>query len=773
MEKTFEIPPVPDHKLIGRVASGSYGEVWLAKSTTGALRAVKFIHRERFEDKRPYQRELTGIQKYEPLSREHENLVDILHVAEDKKTGCFFYIMELADSLNGRFSSQPGDGIGEECSSVTSISGYTPRTLQSELSRDAPMDLSRCLIAGISMARGLAFLHSHGLVHRDIKPSNIIFVKGKAKLADVGLIADTASARSHVGTDGYIPPEGAGKEPADIFALGKVLYEMCTGLDRTNFPEIPKDLPFRPSKSAVVELNCVFLRACDPVQSERYPSADALLKDLEFLSSGKSLVQRRQFQRRAKSIAIFTFSLLVILGTLLSVTLNTPNLSHVASFSNPAVASWGPSVLVQADSDPAKELVFPLFPKLLTFGSTGLLEHQTDIKVSRGSKFSLGLVHDVNQDGIDDFFVNWVEGTNLFIRALTPTEFSFAEFHETGTVGPDSQSYIDPIEIIQLEKNRKGLVAAIGTGFGKKPRSIVCFDLETRVRIWKQDVAPNHGGQVFVDLDSDGILDVIAGTDSPCNGNHLADGSDDFHSYIYGISSYGELLWRYEAGDEYVCAHPFLADTDGDGKNEILARVFAGPDFRKEKKEPEIGKIIRLSNQGVLSHEAIIGSFITATVAVDFDANGTKEILVADRRGRVHLLDSQLRVIRTVQLTSGLYDWSFQKFLEPVDLDGDGELEIVVKSLEQQPISNPNNGHPSLPRSSIEFHNASILVISRNLDLVAEHRIFEYSTESPNFDVRVSDLYGDGQPKILLLQQDVTVLDYRRSMLRRLISSIF
>ena len=66
---------------------------------------------------------------------------------------------------------------------------------------------------GTQLAEALEFLHAHKLVHRDIKPGNVIFVNGRPKFADIGLVTeirDVDETRTQTGSPGYIAPDGAG-----------------------------------------------------------------------------------------------------------------------------------------------------------------------------------------------------------------------------------------------------------------------------------------------------------------------------------------------------------------------------------------------------------------------------------------------------------------------------------------------------------------------------------------------------------------------------------
>lgn len=231
-------------------------------------RAVKVVRREDFEFERTFEREFEGIQKYEKVSQDHPGLVDVLHVGRDDGSGFYYYVMELADDE---------DGFEEDIDVET----YKPRTLSSDLRKHPGRSVTECVHHGVSLAGALGHLHQAGLTHRDVKPSNIIFVKGKPKLADVGLVASSGQ-RTYVGTEGYVPPEGPGTSSADLYSLAMVLYEMHTGKDRLDFPELPTNLEIPPTvnRDEWRSLNGVICRAGSPDSRKRYDSAHLFAKAL-------------------------------------------------------------------------------------------------------------------------------------------------------------------------------------------------------------------------------------------------------------------------------------------------------------------------------------------------------------------------------------------------------------------------------------------------------------------------------------------------------------
>lgn len=286
-------PVIPDHDVLRKIGGGAYGEVWMARGVTGALRAVKVVWREDFDDERSFEREFEGILKFEPISRDHPGLVNILHVGRSPDgVSFYYYVMELGDDLH----------TGSDINPIE----YEPRTLRQEgkAAGSHRLETGLCIDVGLRLSEALGHLHERGLAHRDVKPSNVIFVNGKAKLADIGLVA-ARDQRTFVGTEGFVPPEGPGSAQADMYSLGKVLYEIATGKDRLDFPELPDELPTGLERKRWLELNRVICDVCEPRISKRRITTAAALADA---------LRRLQRGKRRRSGASIWATTLILLG---------------------------------------------------------------------------------------------------------------------------------------------------------------------------------------------------------------------------------------------------------------------------------------------------------------------------------------------------------------------------------------------------------------------------------------------------------------------------
>jgi serine/threonine protein kinase len=300
------VPPVvPDHELIRVIGSGSSGEVWLARNVLGTYRAVKIVHEQVFEHRRSFEREFDGVLKFEPVSRLHDGLMDILQVGCNDAAGYFYYVMELCDDVS------TGQVIIPE--------QYCPRTLAYDYRQRRRLPIGECIRLGAATASALGYLHRHGLIHRDVKPSNIIFVNGFPKLADVGLVSELSEPGSQVGTEGFIAPEGAGTPQADIYSLGKVLYEISTGKDRNEYPVLPSPLEDNAEGRDLVHFNKIVLDACRTDPRQRYKSADEMMTVLlafQFSHYDPRIENARQRLIRAISVAGPYIGFCVIVGML-------------------------------------------------------------------------------------------------------------------------------------------------------------------------------------------------------------------------------------------------------------------------------------------------------------------------------------------------------------------------------------------------------------------------------------------------------------------------
>lgn len=209
------------YRLLYKIASGSFGRVYRSDDPrTGQIVAVKVLRNKWTLDK----------QKVDLFMREgklgmtirHPNIVSVLAVNQDAKTGQFFIVMEFVEGGNLRDILQ----------------------IRKRLEVDETLRIME------ECAAGLAYAHGRGLTHRDIKPTNILIsAQGVAKLVDFGLaeISNTPAmagsmhlerkTNEDVAVDRTVDYAGleratnqkAGDVRSDIYFLGSVLYECVTG----------------------------------------------------------------------------------------------------------------------------------------------------------------------------------------------------------------------------------------------------------------------------------------------------------------------------------------------------------------------------------------------------------------------------------------------------------------------------------------------------------------------------------------------------------------
>ena len=185
------------------------------------------------------------------------------------------------------------------------VEGHTVKDLISD-GTAVPINEAVEIVSGVLSA--LDYSHANHLVHRDIKPGNIMLTSdGKIKVMDFGIAraltdsqATMTQTNAVVGTAQYLSPEQARGETvdarSDLYSTGVVLFELLTGrppfkgdsavaVAYQHVEQIP------PTPSSILSdipdsLDRVVLKALAKNREDRYPTAAAMLSDLQRVSRG-------------------------------------------------------------------------------------------------------------------------------------------------------------------------------------------------------------------------------------------------------------------------------------------------------------------------------------------------------------------------------------------------------------------------------------------------------------------------------------------------------
>jgi serine/threonine protein kinase len=205
--------PVPGYRLMERLGSGGFGEVWKTEAPGGIFKAIKFIHGDlRTKDNdlvRYAEQELKALNRVKTVRHPYLLSLDRIDIVD----GRLMIIMELADcNLWDRFRHYRQNG-------------------QTGIPRD---ELLRYMIES---AEVLDLMNdTHNLQHLDIKPQNLFLLHQHVKVADFGQVKDLQGAAAEV-TGGITPVyaapetfEGFISKFCDQYSLACVYQELLTGV---------------------------------------------------------------------------------------------------------------------------------------------------------------------------------------------------------------------------------------------------------------------------------------------------------------------------------------------------------------------------------------------------------------------------------------------------------------------------------------------------------------------------------------------------------------
>ncbi|MBU6530809.1 serine/threonine-protein kinase [Streptomyces sp. NPDC057245] len=286
------------YRLLGRLGSGGMGRVYLGRSMTGQLAAVKVLHD---------------------------------HLAEDQLfRSRFVRELDVASRISGRFSAAVLGSSGLRDQHLWLATEYVPGpSVLEAVEASGPFDTQTVLALCLGLLGALETIHSAGVIHRDLKPSNVLLAADGPRVIDFGISAAVDTTRLTmtnvaVGTPGYMSPElvrGVTEvgPASDVFALGCTLAFAATGVSpfmganavETVFRILREDpdLPGLPEEiGALVE-------PCLRKEPEHRPSIDALIKTLpaaetdrisRLLAHGQWLpahIQRQTLEHEGRALA--------------------------------------------------------------------------------------------------------------------------------------------------------------------------------------------------------------------------------------------------------------------------------------------------------------------------------------------------------------------------------------------------------------------------------------------------------------------------------------
>jgi len=384
-----------------------------------------------------------------------------------------------------------------------------------------------------------------------------------------------------------------------------------------------------------------------------------------------------------------------------------------------------PHSVITADvnGDGQKEIICSFTKEIVVLNSEG--------KVLWKKSFNFGpdiSAMDVTEDFIPEVIVKSDDRRmGFYVFDGEGQELANHEFYRLWHSEPPPQGYdLGIIPLWSGDIDKDGVIEVIcqlHAGYALNPRGFYAFEYPSFKEEWYYPVASTLATIHFVDIDGDGQVEILAGSEGPCNGRQVGS-TDDCHAYIYAVTLQGEELWTKQIGPEgYKRIYIAVVDLNGDGNLEIVG---GGWSF-----EDNWGTLFILDSEGnytVGKENGFDHSVFLESIA-DMDNDGKLEILTSSPPSTLVLYDYKLREIRRKDVSITL---SYLAKALVNDIDADLEKEIILTSDDKKLLILNNNLEEEWDKtfpSYDKYLKAAIVNLNRckNYLLVLSDKLYAYT----------------------------------------------
>ncbi len=276
------------YRIVGRLGDGGMGSVFEAEHLALEKRvALKVIHPELVRDEE-------ALARFEREARataavEHPHVASATDFGRLPEGGAYLVVRLVAGGLSLRQRIEAGPVAWREACTI-----------------------------GAQVADALSAIHARGFVHRDLTAENVMLTTNEdgtpfVHVLDLGVAGvvetregERLTEEGHVvGTPGYMSPEQALGQPtdarADLYSLGVLLWEMCTGrslwgareltqIVACQLTEEPPIIPQLSSATAPPELATLIHRLLARTPADRPSEATAVRDALRRFAAMSSVI---------------------------------------------------------------------------------------------------------------------------------------------------------------------------------------------------------------------------------------------------------------------------------------------------------------------------------------------------------------------------------------------------------------------------------------------------------------------------------------------------